>query len=140
MAEPLNTVSQTWDKPLQSPDSIPESSDIVIIGGGIVGVSAAWFLAVVLSAGMTHGAALPAAEASASVHLKSVVASEHGSVVSATGSEPRTVVLTTPARPSVIQDAYSTMFDWVHGTLARVRGGFLWARSLLWTLVDRAEY
>ncbi len=45
MADSRNTVSQTWDKPFQAPDSIPGSSDVVIIGGGIVGVSAAWFLA-----------------------------------------------------------------------------------------------
>jgi len=40
-----NTVSQTWDRPLASPGKIPDSADIVIIGGGIVGVSTAWFLA-----------------------------------------------------------------------------------------------
>jgi glycine/D-amino acid oxidase-like deaminating enzyme len=45
MADPGNTVSRTWDKPFQVPDSIPASADVVIIGGGIVGVSAAWFLA-----------------------------------------------------------------------------------------------
>jgi glycine/D-amino acid oxidase-like deaminating enzyme len=39
-----NTVSQTWDRPLASPGKIPDSADIVIIGGGIVGVSTAWFL------------------------------------------------------------------------------------------------
>lgn len=40
-----NTVSQTWDRPLAPPGEIPDSADIVIIGGGIVGVSTAWFLA-----------------------------------------------------------------------------------------------
>jgi glycine/D-amino acid oxidase-like deaminating enzyme len=45
MADVSSTVSQTWDKPFRAPDSIPESADVVIIGGGIVGVSAAWFLA-----------------------------------------------------------------------------------------------
>jgi glycine/D-amino acid oxidase-like deaminating enzyme len=42
---PANLVAQTWERPLQPPDSIPASADIVIIGGGIVGVSTAWFLA-----------------------------------------------------------------------------------------------
>jgi len=40
-----NTVSATWEKPLAPPDSIPEAADIVVIGGGIVGASTAWFLA-----------------------------------------------------------------------------------------------
>jgi glycine/D-amino acid oxidase-like deaminating enzyme len=40
-----NTVSQTWERPLSPPSKLPESADIVIIGGGIVGVSTAWFLA-----------------------------------------------------------------------------------------------
>ncbi len=38
-------VSQTWAQPFDSPRSYPESADIVIIGGGIIGVSTAWFLA-----------------------------------------------------------------------------------------------
>jgi glycine/D-amino acid oxidase-like deaminating enzyme len=42
---PANLVAQTWERPLQQPDAIPASADIVIIGGGIVGVSTAWFLA-----------------------------------------------------------------------------------------------
>ena len=42
---PANLVAQTWERPLQKPDSIPASADVVIIGGGIVGVSTAWFLA-----------------------------------------------------------------------------------------------
>jgi len=42
---PANLVAQTWERPLQPPDAIPASADIVIIGGGIVGVSTAWFLA-----------------------------------------------------------------------------------------------
>jgi len=45
MTEPSDTVSQTWSKPFQPPGSVPDSADIVIIGGGIVGVSTAWFLA-----------------------------------------------------------------------------------------------
>lgn len=45
MADSGNTVSRTWDKPFQPPESLPASADVVIIGGGIVGVSAAWFLA-----------------------------------------------------------------------------------------------
>jgi len=40
-----NTVSATWDHPLTPPGSIPSHADIVIIGGGIIGVSTAWFLA-----------------------------------------------------------------------------------------------
>jgi glycine/D-amino acid oxidase-like deaminating enzyme len=40
-----NTVSQTWERPLAPPQKLPESADVVIIGGGIVGVSTAWFLA-----------------------------------------------------------------------------------------------
>ena len=39
------TVSSTWIGTLTPPASIPASADIVVIGGGIVGVSAAWFLA-----------------------------------------------------------------------------------------------
>ncbi len=38
-------VSRTWDKPFTAPESCPRQADIVIIGGGIVGVSTAWFLA-----------------------------------------------------------------------------------------------
>ena len=40
-----NIVSAIWSGDLSPPQSIPESADIVIIGGGIVGVSTAWFLA-----------------------------------------------------------------------------------------------
>jgi len=40
-----NTVSSTWDKPIERPESIPNEADVVVIGGGIVGVSTAWFLA-----------------------------------------------------------------------------------------------
>jgi glycine/D-amino acid oxidase-like deaminating enzyme len=39
-----NSVSQTWDRPLPPPVKCPVSADVVIIGGGIVGVSTAWFL------------------------------------------------------------------------------------------------
>jgi len=42
---PDNIVSKTWTKPITHPDSIPGRADIVIIGGGIAGVSTAWFLA-----------------------------------------------------------------------------------------------
>jgi len=40
-----NTVSNTWTKPLTHPETIPARADVVVIGGGIVGVSTAWFLA-----------------------------------------------------------------------------------------------
>ena len=47
MAEimPANLVSQNWTRPFEAPRPCPESADIVIIGGGIIGVSTAWFLA-----------------------------------------------------------------------------------------------
>ncbi len=38
-------VSQTWTKPITAPEHIPHSADVVIIGGGIVGVTTAYFLA-----------------------------------------------------------------------------------------------
>jgi len=38
-------VSATWDRPVELCSEIPVSADVVIIGGGIVGVSTAWFLA-----------------------------------------------------------------------------------------------
>ena len=38
-------VSSTWNRPFAPPESCPQKADIVIIGGGIVGVSTAWFLA-----------------------------------------------------------------------------------------------
>jgi len=37
-------VSQIWDQPFTPPAAIPEAADVVIIGGGIVGISTAWFL------------------------------------------------------------------------------------------------
>ncbi len=42
---PENIVKATWERPVESPDSIPGAADVVVIGGGIVGVSTAWFLA-----------------------------------------------------------------------------------------------
>ena len=39
------TVSRTWSGDFKPPEALPESADVVIIGGGIVGVSTAWFLA-----------------------------------------------------------------------------------------------
>jgi glycine/D-amino acid oxidase-like deaminating enzyme len=39
------TVSSTWDRPFTPPESCPQKADVVIIGGGIIGVSTAWFLA-----------------------------------------------------------------------------------------------
>ena len=41
----MNKVSSTWTAPLAPPSAVPGSADVVIIGGGIVGVSTAWFLA-----------------------------------------------------------------------------------------------
>jgi glycine/D-amino acid oxidase-like deaminating enzyme len=38
-------VASTWSGPLTAPRNIPSEADIVIIGGGIIGVSTAWFLA-----------------------------------------------------------------------------------------------
>lgn len=38
-------VSSTWDRPFAPPEPCPQKADVVIIGGGIVGVSTAWFLA-----------------------------------------------------------------------------------------------
>lgn len=37
-------VTRTWSRPFERPASIPTAAEIVIIGGGIVGVSTAWFL------------------------------------------------------------------------------------------------
>lgn len=38
-------VASTWSAPVAPPASLPAEADVVIIGGGIVGVSTAWFLA-----------------------------------------------------------------------------------------------
>lgn len=38
-------MASTWNGPLTPPESVPGQADVVIIGGGIVGVSTAWFLA-----------------------------------------------------------------------------------------------
>jgi glycine/D-amino acid oxidase-like deaminating enzyme len=38
-------VAGTWSGQLEPPEKIPAKADVVIIGGGIVGVSTAWFLA-----------------------------------------------------------------------------------------------
>lgn len=40
-----SAVASTWSGPLGPPECVPESADVVVIGGGIVGVSTAWFLA-----------------------------------------------------------------------------------------------
>ena len=42
---PADLVSRTWKRPLAPPAALPAAADVVIIGGGIVGVSTAWFLA-----------------------------------------------------------------------------------------------
>ena len=44
-AVPADLVSRTWEQPFALPERIPERADVVIIGGGIVGVCTAWFLA-----------------------------------------------------------------------------------------------
>lgn len=41
---PDNLVSSTWEKPIEAPETMQSSADVVIIGGGIIGVSTAWFL------------------------------------------------------------------------------------------------
>ena len=41
---PADLIAQTWSRPFERTESIPASADVVIIGGGIVGVSTAWFL------------------------------------------------------------------------------------------------
>ena len=38
-------VASTWTQALRPPEKLPAAADVVIIGGGIVGVSTAWFLA-----------------------------------------------------------------------------------------------
>jgi len=38
-------VAATWNGPLNPPAAVPDAADVVVIGGGIVGVSTAWFLA-----------------------------------------------------------------------------------------------
>ncbi|MDX1500312.1 MAG: FAD-dependent oxidoreductase, partial [Woeseiaceae bacterium] len=45
MQTPDNLVSATWQRPLAPPAAVPDAADVVVIGGGIVGVSTAWFLA-----------------------------------------------------------------------------------------------
>ena len=40
-----SVVRKTWDRPVVAPQAIPERSDVIVIGGGIVGISTAWFLA-----------------------------------------------------------------------------------------------
>lgn len=45
MSPDLSAVSSTWSGPLAPPSNVPDSADVVIIGGGIVGVSTAWLLA-----------------------------------------------------------------------------------------------
>lgn len=41
----VDSVAATWNGAPKPPHSVPAAADIVIIGGGIVGVSTAWFLA-----------------------------------------------------------------------------------------------
>jgi glycine/D-amino acid oxidase-like deaminating enzyme len=40
-----NIVASTWNRRPEPPSRQPEAADVVVIGGGIVGVSTAWFLA-----------------------------------------------------------------------------------------------
>ena len=42
---PADLVSRTWKRPLAPPAAMPAAADVVIIGGGIIGASTAWFLA-----------------------------------------------------------------------------------------------
>ena len=45
MSRDTPAVSSTWSGSLTPPAGVPDSADVVVIGGGIVGVSTAWFLA-----------------------------------------------------------------------------------------------
>ena len=42
---PADLVSRTWSRSFLAPASIPPAADVVVIGGGIIGISTAWFLA-----------------------------------------------------------------------------------------------
>jgi glycine/D-amino acid oxidase-like deaminating enzyme len=42
---PADQVTRSWSAAIRPPENIPSSAEILIIGGGIVGVSTAWFLA-----------------------------------------------------------------------------------------------
>ena len=42
---PADLVSRTWSRRFAPPASVPSTADVVVIGGGIIGVSTAWFLA-----------------------------------------------------------------------------------------------
>ena len=42
---PIDVVSRTWTRELAPPAATPASADVVVIGGGIVGIATAWFLA-----------------------------------------------------------------------------------------------
>ena len=42
---PADLVSRTWTRGLAPPTAVPPGADVVIIGGGIIGISTAWFLA-----------------------------------------------------------------------------------------------
>ena len=42
---PADLVSRTWTRDFEAPADLPSAADVVIIGGGIIGVCTAWFLA-----------------------------------------------------------------------------------------------
>ena len=42
---PADLVSRTWRRSFVPPATVPSAADVVIIGGGIIGISTAWFLA-----------------------------------------------------------------------------------------------
>ena len=44
-SHPADLVSRTWAREPEPPAATPASADVVIIGGGIVGIATAWFLA-----------------------------------------------------------------------------------------------
>ena len=44
-AVPTDLVSRTWTGPLEPPATMPVAAGVVIIGGGIIGICTAWFLA-----------------------------------------------------------------------------------------------
>ena len=74
-----NSVSQTWMQPFTPPQQVPAAADVVIIGGGIVGVSTAWFLA-------RHGVSVALCEKG---HIAGEQSGRNWGWVRAQGRDPR---------------------------------------------------